>query len=162
MRLSTLIAAAGLLVGLGACATQRGGEQTADSVPAAPRPPAPWTEEFTEPVVLVADKVRIVGPPQLLDHLAVRADEALFAPDAETMLIGFLQVWKRRPNQTGGEVRAYIDGSQFVALNSLEVLARPGWHEVQIVGSGDVMLARPGEPQQRLPEFALVAPIEQR
>ncbi len=106
--------------------------------------PKPWTDAFQYKAILLADRNRIEGPVGLIDHVAVRSDDALFRRTSETLPEGFLQ--RTVPLQTNKGstdqtylVRGQLDAWQLTALMEVVVLERPGDVPVTVIAEGDVV-----------------------
>jgi len=112
--------------------------------------PAPWTERFSTPAVLVAERVRIEGPSGLMEHLAVLADDELFETTLRATAEGLVQTVRPRPEaqSSGVTVRAHLDAWQLVAFRELESVERPGDVPIRIVAQGEVTW-RDRDGQQR-------------
>lgn len=103
--------------------------------------PAPWTEAFLSPAVLMADSIRIEGPPGLFEHAVTRADDALFLRKVETIPEGRLQTVRPRPDSPQLEVvRAQLDTWQLAAFREVVFLERldPAL-PVRVVATGDAV-----------------------
>lgn len=106
-----------------------------------PYVPAPWTEAFLSPAVLMADSIRIEGPPGLFEHAVTRADDALFLRKVETISEGRLQTVRPRPDSPQLEVvRAQLDTWQLAAFREVVFLERldPAL-PVRVVATGDAV-----------------------
>ena len=57
--------------------------------------PAPWPDDFQASVMLLADRIRVEGPPGLLDHCATRSDDGVFLRTVKATSEGLLQVVQR-------------------------------------------------------------------
>lgn len=102
-------------------------------------PPPPWTEAFQDEAMLVADEVRIEGPPGLREHLAVSqsAEHHLYVID--TTPAGLLQETSVRPAFLGEvSLRGKMDGLTLVVAKRVVVLERPSYVPVTISAFGDV------------------------
>ena len=102
--------------------------------------PAPWTERFATPAVLIADRVHIEGPSGLLEHLAVLADDELFETSVRSTAEGLVQTVRPRPaaQSSGVTVRAHLDAWQLVAFRELTSVERTQDVPIRIVAEGDV------------------------
>jgi len=122
-------------------------------VPASgPKAPAlPWTQRFMTPAVLVADRILIEGPPDLLDHVAIRQEPELFRYTTETTAEGLRQEVVRLPTAGGSEIRAQLDTWSLGALQTLVVLQRPGEVAVTVRAVGNAVCIPTGgaEVEQR-------------
>ena len=131
--------------------TGPGGEAGAEEGPPAHlRVQKPWTLRFLHPAQLVADEVRIEGPDDLLEHVAVRQDPAATTHRQQTTELGLLLTTEALPGLVGVEIRAQLDALEIVALRRLVVLQRPGEVAVTVRASGDVWYRRvDGSDEQR-------------
>jgi hypothetical protein len=148
--LAPLLALA-LLAGASACA---GPERASSPVGAAegPAPPLigpPWTDAFLGRAVLVADQVRIEGPPGLLQHVATRPDPELHERSERATPDGFLQEVRVTRPIVGSEIQAWLDGLEIVALRRITVLERPGPCPVRVLAEGDVLWREIDGPGER-------------
>lgn len=98
--------------------------------------PAPWTREFRDEAVLIANKITIEGPADLLDHMVVRQEPGVIEMDQETVTEGLLQRVRRLPQAGAGEIRAWLDQWSLVALHELVILQRPGEVPVRVIAEG--------------------------
>jgi hypothetical protein len=119
--------------------------------------PRPWTRTFMEPAVLLADTIRIEGPEGLLGHVATRPDPELHERTERAVPDGFMQEIIVRGHGAGGEIRAWLDRLEIVALKRLTVLERPAAVDVVVQASGDAFW-RPiqGGEELRRPSLRLV------
>jgi hypothetical protein len=129
-----------------------------------PRPPAeptPWTEAFLSPAVLMADSILVEGPPGLLEHVATRADDALFERRVETRPEGLLQTIRVRPDSAGIEVvRAQLDAWQLAAIREVAFLERvdPAT-PVRVVARGDAVWRDTNGNERRELELIFLGPL---
>jgi len=98
----------------------------------------PWTQEFMDAGLLVADVVYIEGPKGLLDHVALSQDDELMDYTVETTPDGFRQSLVKKQGVGYAELRGALDALSITALRSLVVLERPGDLPVRIVAKGSV------------------------
>jgi hypothetical protein len=124
-------------------------------------PPAPttlpWTDAFIEPALLMADEVRIEGPPGLITHFVGRVEEGI-TRTVKTLPEGLRQVYVVDAG-AHVEVRAQLDQLQIVALRSIVVLERPGPVDVVVDARGDVFHQAPGGEVRRSPSLRLEGPL---
>lgn len=134
-------------------ADRPGGVSEAGVVPGSA--PVGWTHAFEREVVLVADRITIEGPADLLDHVAIRQEPEVFQMTTETVPEGLRQVVRRRQNVAGGgEIRAQLDAWSLAAVNQLTVLQRPGEVPVRIVAEGSaVWIPADGGDELRRPRL---------
>lgn len=130
--------------------------------PAAPLPePAPWTEEFMQKALLLADRIRVEGPTGLLDHVVVRSDDALYNRVVKTTEEGFLQVTRVKGVASGQGrqpvhrelVDGQLDAWQLAAYEEIVLLERPGEVPVTVVAVGDVLWEDPDGNRERGPRL---------
>lgn len=136
-------------------------EPVAAEAPAPPRPSAaaPWTDAFRERAVLIADRVRIEGPPGLLEHVATRPDPELHERVERTTTEGFLQELRAKASFPGSQIQAWLDGLEIAALRQLTVLERPGPCPVKVVAEGQaVWRSLERGTERREPRLELVGP----
>ncbi|HTF91201.1 MAG TPA: hypothetical protein VK843_22505 [Planctomycetota bacterium] len=128
--LAALISAAALL----GCKSEPS-DPSADAQPASEKPAAPWTTEFNESSILIADEVSIEGPPGLIDHVAYKqVTEQKYA--AKTTPEGFLQ------EVSAGEgniepIRIHLDNLAINAVRRGRWLERITDGPVRITARGD-------------------------
>jgi len=138
-----------LVPGLGAaCRTT----ETADTTP---DPTRPWTLAFMEGAVLVAEEIRIEGPPGLLDHVVLRQDPEVATYVTRTIPDGLLQeaaVKKELIGASGlgNEVRVQLDAWSVAALRKVTVLQRPGDVPLTVTARGKaVWISADGGTERR-------------
>lgn len=120
-----------------------------------PPPPVPtrWTGAFRHPAVLVADEIFIEGPPDLVDHVALRTDQETTQYASKTVTEGLRQELVARP-EMGVELRGQLDLWSLVALRRITVLMRPGEVPVTVRARGSAFWsAADGSAQKREPEL---------
>ncbi|MCA9002181.1 MAG: hypothetical protein KDB61_09670 [Planctomycetes bacterium] len=137
--------------------------------PTPPPKPAPWTEDFGQGAILIADTIRIEGPPGLMVHAALTVDDSLCILEQKTTEQGFLQVVTPRPlaqvknhPNAGRELRCQLDRWTLAAVHRIEVLERPGPCDVVITATGNATwrdLNNKVEEGERI-EFRGTAPKE--
>lgn len=103
-------------------------------------PTRAWTSAFQRPAVLVADEIFIEGPPDLVDHVALRQDDESTIYATKTVPEGLRQELAARP-ELGVEVRAQLDAWSLAALRRITVLARPGEGPVTVRARGSAFWA---------------------
>lgn len=123
---------------------------------------APWTDYFDGAAVLVADRIRIEGPPGLLEHLVLRADDDLFERTVKTTPEGLLQTLRPRQLAEGGRelARGQLDAWQLAATGEIVALERPGDVPVSVVAEGEAFWRDPNGEQRRGSRLAFEAPVE--
>jgi hypothetical protein len=119
----------------GAC---QGGPAPAPPPPPTPIEELPWTEEFSLEAVLLAKKIRVVGPLGLRDHVALRQEPELFQYTVKTVPDGLLQRLVPLPGVSGREMQLNLDAWTLVAFEEIEILERPGDAPVVLRAEGDV------------------------
>jgi len=158
-----LAAGALALVGCGSTneapdSTTRGGREGLEEV--VPRPgsaPGPWTREFQREAVLIADKITIEGPADLLDHIVIRQEPGVVDVVQETTTQGLVQTLRRKPEGGAGEIRAWLDRWSIVALRELIVLQRPGEVPVRVIAEGTAAwLPTEGGDELRRPRLEFI------
>lgn len=125
-----------------------------------PREPLPWTGEFRERAVLLAQSIRIEGPEGLLDHCVVRSDDALFVRSARTTEEGFLQVTQPKASSGGETVRGQLDQWQLAATGQIVVLENPAFERVVVRAQGEVYWRTPGGAEFRGATFERVGELD--
>jgi hypothetical protein len=120
--------------------------------------PAPWPDTFLEQAVLMAEVVRIEGPPGLREHLAVVQDNVHHAHEVETTQKGLLQQTVVRAGlEEPAPIRCQLDNVTIVAMRKLVVLERPALVPVSIVAEGEAFFKRTdSEEEQRGPVLRIV------
>jgi hypothetical protein len=116
--------------------------------------PRPFPAAFQEQTILVADRISIEGPMDLLEHVAIRPDSEYFDYRVSTTEKGLLQIVRRKPGAEGGEIRCQLDNWQIAALEELLVLQRPGEVPVTVIADGEaVYIPGGGSPERREPRL---------
>jgi len=98
-----------------------------------------FTERFTRPAVLLADRIEVHGPADLFEHLAVRQDSPGFVSSTVTTPAGLRQELTRKPEEVGGEAFAQLDQWQLFALHKLIVIQAPDDQPVRILALGQAV-----------------------
>jgi hypothetical protein len=125
-----------------------------------PPPPEAWTSAFEKPCLIVADRIEIVGPPGLREHLALRAEGDQHVQSAQTTAEGFRQEIRRANPGVEAEIRAYLDRWQLVALDEIRVLERPLVCDVRILALGDALFVDQSTKQERrAPQLEFTGPV---
>ena len=127
------IAAGGIALFALACSTPKNDATTM------PEPIRPWTQEFEQRTLLLADSVRIEGPVGLLEHLATRPNPEFHERSERTTPDGFLQEIQSRVTGQGSEIYAWLDKLEIVALRKLVVLEAPSQTDVVVEAAGEVL-----------------------
>lgn len=139
---------------------------TTDDSPEPARPlefeAAPWTDYFGGAAILVADRIRIEGPPGLLEHLVLRADDDLFERTVKTTPEGLLQTLRPRQLAEGGRelARGQLDAWQLAATGEIVALERPGDVPVSVVAEGEAFWRDPDGEQRRGSRLAFEASVQ--
>ncbi len=103
---------------------------------AAPAPkPVAWTKAFDKGAILVANTIRVEGPPGLLTHAALTVDDTLFVLEQKTTGEGFLQVLTPRKG-AGREMRCSLGRWTLAAAQRIEILERIVPCDVLVVAKG--------------------------
>lgn len=122
---------------------------------------APWTEEFREGGLLIADRVWIEGPVGLLQHVATRSVEEYHSYKAETLPEGFRQTYRVRHPEQGMEMRVFLDALKIVVLRELVLTEKPGPLDVHVRAQGDAYWQDPATgAEQRNFEINFVGPVD--
>jgi hypothetical protein len=108
-----------------------------------------WTRAFLKEAVLLADVIRIEGPFDLLEHLAVRQDPSVAAYHTETTRDGLLQITTLREDAVGAQIKAVLDRWEVCALARMEVLERKSDDPVRVIALGNAYFATPDGDEQR-------------
>lgn len=101
----------------------------------APVPPERWTGQFDGKAIVVAEEIRIEGPTGLINHLAVRSDDALFDRLVETTEEGLRMVWT--PKVEGELIRGQLDNWSLTAFRRIVAVEQPWAEEVSVTALGD-------------------------
>jgi len=109
-----------------------------------------FTERFAQPAMLLADRIEVYGPADLLEHLALRQDSEGFALSIKTTTAGLRQELTRKPQVLGGEAFAQLDQWQLFALHKLIVVQAPDDQPVRIVAFGQAVYLPKGAGEQEL------------
>jgi len=109
-----------------------------------------FTDRFEEPAMLLADRIEVHGPSDLLEHLALRQDSEGFELSTKTTPEGLRQELTRKPQVLGGEAFAQLDKWQLFALHKLIVVQAPDDQPVRIVAFGQAVYLPKGEGEQEL------------
>jgi hypothetical protein len=117
-----------------------------------------WTRRFAEGAILIADRIELDGPSDLLEHVAVRQDSQVFEFTTRTTREGLRQEMRRKAEAVSGtEIRAQLDGWTLVALQEMLVLQRPGDAPVRVVATGEAAWIPTGDApsgsEQRAPRL---------
>jgi hypothetical protein len=143
----------GACLALGACvAVDEEVEPTqAEVKPELREPPAPrpWTTDFREPGLLIANKVYIEGPKGLLDHVATRTVDEFHSYEAKTLPEGFRQTFRVLRPEAGVELRTYLDALEVVIFNELILIEKPGKIDVTVRGQGDAYWRDPVSGEEK-------------
>lgn len=145
-----------LTLSLGACQstpTDASAASEATEVPepryrAEPEPPAPWTQAFLADSVLMADEIRVEGPPGLIEHLAIRQEPSFHDHTAKTVESGFLQESVSK-GLGQAPIRAKLDGLTLAAFHRLTVLERVVGGDVVVRAIGDAQFSELESGEQR-------------
>ena len=122
-----------------ACRSQEAKDDKPEPIPAvAERALGPWTRAFEKQAVLIAERIRIEGPEDLLAHIVVRQEDELFAYETKTTPEGLLQTYRLKPEVAGQavDIRGQLDGWTLSAQRELVILQRPGDAPVQVRADG--------------------------
>ena len=120
----------------------------------------PWTDAFQERSILVADHVRVEGPPGLITRCVVQQDPERFRFETEATSRGLLQRTIRRlddPRDVG--IRVQLDGMQIMAMGKVEVLERPDPVAVTVVASGEAWWREPSGSEKRGESLRFEGPL---
>jgi len=115
--------------------------------------PRAFPAAFQKPAVLVANRISIEGPTDLLEHVALRPDDDVFVYTTRTTEKGLLQEIRRRPGAVGTEIRCQLDNWQIAAIDHLIVLQRPGEVPVTLVADGEAFWSAEGGGERREPRL---------
>lgn len=106
-------------------------------------PSMPWTTEFLETSVLMAEEIHLEGPSGLLRHFAARVEEPYHERHEETLPEGYQQTFTLSEGTGLVEMRGYLDRLELVATKRMTVLERPGDVDVVVEARGDVFYSCP-------------------
>lgn len=117
-----------------------------------------WTTAFQRPAVLVADEIFIEGPPDLVDHVALRQDQETTLYATRTVNEGLRQELSARP-ELGVEVRGQLDAWSLAAFQKITVLLRPDEVAVTVRARGNAFWsASDGSAEKRESELVFRGP----
>ncbi len=117
----------------------------------------PWTMRFREAGTLGANRVRIEGPSDLLQHVAIAQEPELFDYTTRTVPDGLLQTMRRRADASNARaIRAQLDEWQILSAFELEVLQRPGDGPVRVIADGEVIWLAEGKDPVSSAHFEVV------
>jgi hypothetical protein len=121
-------------------------------------PPAkPWTPAFAREAVLIADELHIEGPPDLIDHIALRQDDETHY-QTKTLPEGLWQELVPRAESVR-EVHAQLDTWSLAAFRRIVVLQRPGEVPVRVRAVGNAFFAwADGSGERREAELLFQGP----
>jgi hypothetical protein len=129
---------------------------TSEVRPEPPVPP-PWTETFMAPATLVAEEVRIEGPPGLIEHVAVAQDPDNIGYVSRAVPQGLLQEWTVKPSGADEPIRGRLDALDLAVTRRLVVLERPATVPLVVEARGEVWWRRESDGrEQRGPSLRLV------
>lgn len=152
-----------LLCALSACQKSQSSaaaKSTVANVEKLPPAPLAWTNSFEKPCLIVADRIEIVGPEGLRNHLALRAEAEFHRQHTETTPDGLRQEVSALRPEAAAEIRAYLDRWELVALQSIRVLERPVPCDVRILALGDVLFVdRSTKEQRREQKLEFTGPV---
>jgi len=117
------------------------GCQSSVTPPKSSTPPPPvshgrWTSDFLDSALLIAESIRIEGPPALRIHMALPQDAVALETKTKATNNGLLHVFTVRPD-SDETIQAILDKWQIVATKRLEVLERPNETDVKISARGE-------------------------
>lgn len=110
--------------------------RSASPASAVPEPVA-WTPAFPRKSVLIAARIEIVGPRNLIEHLAIAQDPTHHA-HAESATPEGMRIEESRLPESDEPIAAQLDNLTLRAMDSLVVLFSPNAREVTLEAAGDV------------------------
>lgn len=116
---------------------------------AAPPAPNPWTDAFQARAVLIADEVRIEGPPGLLEHVVIKQEPEVHVYSIKATDQGLLQEAVLRDEILHAPIEAHLDALQIAAEKRLVVLERPGAVPVIVEATGSVFFQNVGDATEK-------------
>lgn len=96
-----------------------------------------WSARFASEAVLVADRITIEGPDDLLSTCAVMQAPEVLESETRTTPEGLLQTIRVTSDGGGTVIRAQIGGWSVAAMSSMVVLQRPDQGATRIRAEGD-------------------------
>jgi len=147
-----------------ACGAPGGGGDPGAADEVSPEPPAPWTSEFLEPALLIANRIDLVGPPGLAKHFVARQDPETNEYAVKATDQGLVQSIRPRSGLGRVEIRAQLDAWTLVAFEGMRVLERPTPCDVEVVARGDAFWNGPADgdaarPSRRGAELRFTGPV---
>jgi hypothetical protein len=117
---------------------------------APPPPELPWPSTFLDESILMAEVVRIEGPPRLRDHLALMQDKDHHELEVTAIATGLLQRTSVREDiEYHAPIRCQLDRLTILAERELLVLERPGEVPVSITAEGDAFYKLTGAAEEQ-------------
>ncbi len=104
-----------------------------------------FTDRFEAPAVLIADRIEVQGPSDLLEHLALRQDSPGFDSSMRTTREGLRQELTRVPGVVGGEAFAQLDKWKLYALHKMIITQAPDDQPVRILAFGQAVYVPGGD-----------------
>jgi hypothetical protein len=134
-----------------ACGAPARDAETRETAEVRPEPPAPapWTETFMAPATLVAEEVRIEGPPGLIEHVAVAQDPDNISYVSRAVPQGLLQEWTVKPSGSDEPIRGRMDALDLAVTRRLVVLERPAAVPLVVEARGEVWWRRESDGREQ-------------
>ncbi len=120
----------------------------------------PWTEAFLSNKVLIADIIRLRGPLQLIDHVAVVQDPERVAMEIEGRETALHHIYRAKGGVLEPEIKAHLDGWALIASQELSVIHDATLDRVILEAQGGVALIDVASSQtERSEDFAKAEPL---
>ena len=135
-----------------------------DTSPRPPRSEGRWTNAFLTPSLLIAEDIRIEGPPALRSRLGLPQGGKNLNSITKATDNGLLHIFTLGGDE-GDTIQAHLDRWHIVATKRLQVLERPFEADVQIVARGEAAWVPNSEddeqPERRGAELKFTGELRQ-
>ena len=130
-------------------------EAPSNPAPVADLEPLPWTDEFQDKALLLANRITVEGPPGLIEHMVFLVDDESFEQAVQSVPGGLRK--SMRPKDaaaaSGAMVRGQLDAWQLAAFEQIEMRVMNDAERIQIRASGDALWENPDGERMRAAEL---------